>query len=124
MTLSLYLTSAWDICLDASGNLAVVSDPTTDNASSYRVAQDVACACRVIQGDLWWNTGAGIPYWQAVLGQPLNVNYYAGKLQNQALTVPGVVSASVVLTGFANRSLTGQVQTVGSNGGTQTSALA
>lgn len=95
----------WDICVDASGNLAVATDP-------YSITQDVASACRVFQGEEIFDTTQGLPYFQEILGDNppfmLLKNLYVGA----ALSVPGVASAQVFFSGLTNRGLTGQVQIV------------
>lgn len=99
----------WDLMLDASGNIAVASDP-------YSLAQDAASAIRLFQGELWFDTTQGVPYFQQILGQPLNLSLIKAKLAAAALTVPGVVSATVIITSFSGRTVTGQVQVSDSTG--------
>jgi hypothetical protein len=101
--------NTWDLCADLSGNIAVASPP-------YSTAQDIASACRLFLGELWYNTTAGIPYFGEILGQQPSLSYVQAQLQAAALTVPNVVTATVVLTGVVNRGLTGQVQFTTSNG--------
>lgn len=102
-------TQTWDLVLNAQGDIAVATEP-------YSYAQDAASAIRLFQGELWYDTSQGIPYWQQVLGKfpPISlVKYY---LQQAALTVPGIVSATVYITGFSQRSISGQVQVTDSSG--------
>ena len=101
--------SAWDLVLDASGNIAVATEP-------YAIAQDVACACRLFLGELWYDTSQGIPYFEQVLGHQLPLPALREMLVNAALTVTGVVSAQVVITSFKNRAITGQVQFIDTTG--------
>ena len=99
----------WDLVLDANGNIACCTEP-------YAIAQDVACACRLFLGELWYQTNKGIPYFQDILGHwpplPLVKKY----LENAAKTVPGVSSVQVTITGVSGRSLTGQVQFIDDTG--------
>ena len=53
---------AWDLVLDAAGNIAMASNP-------YATAQDVASAIKLFRGELFYDTAKGIPYWTEVLGQ-------------------------------------------------------
>ena len=96
-------TVAWDICLDTSGNIAVASNP-------YAMAQDAACAIRTWQGDVYYDTRAGIPYRDQILGQQIPLALVRSYLETEALTVPGVVQARAYFTRFEGRRLAGQVQ--------------
>jgi hypothetical protein len=110
---TIYLSpQTWDLCVDASGNIAMASDP-------YATAQDVASACSIWQGELWYDTQAGIPY-LSVLGQPVSLSYIKGQLVAAALTVDGVASAQVFISLIQNRKLTGQVQVTLESGETLT----
>lgn len=93
----------WDLCLDISGNIAVASD-------SYSVAQDVASACRVFQGEAWFDTTLGVPYFQQILGKLPPIGVIKTQLAAQAALVPGCNNPIVFITGFKNRMLTGQIQ--------------
>ena len=44
----LLVTDAWDICLDAAGNIALATPP-------YATAQSVANAIRLFQGELFFD---------------------------------------------------------------------
>ena len=104
MSDTLFLNPAtWDLCADLNGNIAVASTP-------YSTAQDIASACRLFLGELWYNTDAGVPYFENILGQQPSLSYIQAQLQAAALTVPNVATATVALTGVVNRGLTGQVQ--------------
>jgi hypothetical protein len=99
---------SWDLVKDASGNIAVATDP-------YSLAQDAASAIRTVLGEVWYNTKLGIA-WDKILGQPPNIALLKSKLQDAALTVPGVVSAVVFISSFADRNVSGQVQVTDANG--------
>jgi hypothetical protein len=106
-------TALWDLVTDASGNIAVASDP-------YAIAQSVASACRVFVGDQWYDTTAGIPYFQDVLGQNPSINWLKAQLVAAANAVPGCNNAIVYLSGLTpTRALTGQVQFTDNSGTTQ-----
>ena len=68
--------------------IAVCDDP-------YAIQQDVATACRLIKGELWYDTTKGIPYFDTILGHKPAASYLSAALSAAALTVPGVLSASV-----------------------------
>jgi len=120
----------WDYVVDAAGNWAVATGP-------YALAQDVASACRLIKGELWYDTSQGIPYLNLnggkggpnnnsnVLGQTPPISLLQEYLVQAALTVPGVVSAVAVIQSFsaATRQVVGQVQFTDSNGNTGTVAI-
>lgn len=96
-------TQVWDLVLDLFGNIAVASDP-------YSQAQDAASAIRLFEGELWYDTTQGVPYWASILGQAPPIALMKAKFVDAALTVPGVVTAQCFLSGMVNRQVTGQVQ--------------
>lgn len=95
--------SAWDLCLDAQGNMAMASDP-------YSIAQDAASAIRLFKGELWYDKTKGVPYFEKVLGQFPSVSFMKAKFIGAALSVPQVASAQCFLKDLIERRLTGQVQ--------------
>lgn len=100
---TLYLTPAWDLTNDAIGNIAMASAP-------YALAQDAASAIRTFEGEVYYDTTQGVPYWAQVLGQAPPLALVKAKLVAAALTVPDVAAAAVYFTSFQNRALNGQVQ--------------
>jgi hypothetical protein len=112
MTTTLYLDpSSWDLALDISGNIALASEP-------YSLAQDAAAACRTFLGECWYDTTVGVPYWAEILGHFPALTVVKASLVNAALTVQGVVSAQVFISGVASRQITGQIQVTDSTGTT------
>jgi len=103
--------TTWDLVLDSSGNTAVASEP-------YALAQDAASACKTFQGEVYYNTTLGIPYWASILGKNPPLSYVKQQYVNAALTVPDVVSAAFFVSSFNNRTLSGQVQVTNSAGQT------
>lgn len=101
----------WDWVVDAQGNVAVASDP-------YSQTQDVASACRLFQGEAYYDTSIGVPYFGQILGHEQPVQVVKSALSEAALTVPGVVAARVVLSELAGRTLRGQVQVTLADGTT------
>lgn len=93
----------WDLCLDAAGNWALASEP-------YSQAQDVASAVRVFQGEAYYDTTLGVPYFTDAFGreQPTQILY--ARARQAALTVPGVIDATAFLEVGADRLMTGQIQ--------------
>lgn len=118
--------AAWDLTLDASGNIALAMPP-------YALTQDVASACRTFLGEVYYDTGLGVPYLgntqnvqkpgTQLLGRTPALNILQGALAAAALTVPDVESASCVVSSFENRVASGQVQFTTADGQTQTVAL-
>lgn len=96
-------TASWDLVLDVQGNIAVASQP-------YSLAQDAASACKLFQGELYFDTTQGIPYFTQILGQLPPLALIKQRLVEAALTVPGVTAAKVFISGFSGRRLSGQVQ--------------
>jgi len=100
---------AWDLVLDASGNIAMASPP-------YAVAQDVASAIRLFLGELYYDTSKGIPYFTEVLGHLPPTSLLVGYIEQATLNVPGVVSAQCVITAFTDRAVTGTVEFIDEQG--------
>ncbi|KAK53993.1 hypothetical protein [Bordetella bronchiseptica] len=105
--------SAWDLVLDAAGNIAMASNP-------YAVAQDVASAIKLFRGELFYDTAKGIPYWTEVLGQLPPLSLVRERLRAAALTVPDVADAVPTITAFENRRLSGYVDVTLKDGATST----
>ncbi|MDR1311581.1 MAG: hypothetical protein LBK01_06900 [Burkholderiaceae bacterium] len=95
--------SAWDLVLDASGNIAVVTEP-------YAVAQDVACACRLFNNELWYDKNKGIPYDSEIVGHRPPVNLLIRHMESAARAVPLVAEAKVVISGDASRKVAGSIE--------------
>lgn len=108
--------SSWDCCLTVNGNIAVATEP-------YSQVQDVASACRLLEGEAWYDNQIGVPYFQQILGQFQPLQVLREKLNIEAATVPGVTSATAVLEAIVDRSLSGQVQITTEDGTTQTVTL-
>lgn len=105
-------TQIWDLCLDASANIAVASEP-------YAIAQDVASALKLFAGELWYDNTRGIPYFENVLGQYPPSGYLIAQFEAAALTVPGVVQAQCINLQLNNRQLTGSVEVIDLTGQAQ-----
>lgn len=103
----------WDLCADANGNIAMAAPP-------YALAQDVASAIKTFLGECWYDVLIGIPYFAQILGKTPPVGVFKAYMVAAALTVPGVVSATCVITAFQNGTVTGQVNFKDSNGKTGT----
>jgi hypothetical protein len=113
MTTTLLLDDVmWDLVIDASSNIAMASDP-------YATSQDVCSACRLFKGELWYDTTQGVPYFTGILGQQPTLGFLSAKYSAAAQTVPNVVSAKAVITGLANRGLTGSIEYTTSSGSAQ-----
>jgi len=96
-------TVAWDLVLDANGDIAKASDP-------YSLAQDAASAIRTYAGEVYFDTTVGVPYLTEILGFAPSLPLVKSELQKAAETVPDVKSAKVFIASNEGRSLTGQVQ--------------
>jgi hypothetical protein len=114
-TLLLDLTN-WDLVLDSLGNIALAAQP-------YSLAQDVASAVKVFKGEVWYDTTIGIPYFEQILGNTPPLPLFKEFMINQSLTVPDVVSASVVIKSINERALEGQIHFVDVNGNEQTISI-
>ena len=100
-----------DLVLDARGNIAVCTEP-------YAISQDVACACKLFAGELWYDQTQGVPYFSEILGHQPPLALVRQRLIEAAMTVTGVVSAQVVISTFSGRTITGQVQFLDATGAT------
>lgn len=102
--------TTWDLVADASGNIAVASEP-------YSAVQDVASAVRVFQGECWYDTSLGLPYLANILGRTQSAPVFRSDVEDAAKTVPLVVDAKCILTNIsANRKLSGQISITLSDG--------
>lgn len=98
-------TGTWDLVLDAGGNIAVASDP-------YSQAQDAASAIKLFEGELWYDTAQGVPYWQQILGHLPSVALMTARFAAEAQTVPGVSQARAFIGSYVDRTIAGQVQII------------
>lgn len=94
--------TAWDLVIDAAGNVAVAKNP-------YAAAQDIAAACRTFLGEVYYDTTLGVPYWQSILGQWPPIQLIQSDLEAQALTVPTVSVARCQITSLVDRAVTGTI---------------
>ncbi len=101
--------ATWDLTVNVDGNIAVASAP-------YSLSQDVASACRLFQGELYYDTTQGVPYWQGILGQLPPLQFIKNAYVTAALTVTGIVEAVCFITDITNRVMSGQVQTTDKSG--------
>jgi hypothetical protein len=99
----------WDLMVDASNNIAVAANP-------YALAQDAASAIKLFEGEQYYDTTQGVPYWAEILGKfgaPLSL--VKKRFVTAALTVPEVVGAQCFIQSFIHRELRGQVQVTDKN---------
>ncbi len=102
--------TTWDLCKDLSGNIAVATEP-------YAIAQDVASAVRLFEGELWYQTLKGVPYFDQILGHQPPLGLLKAAFTTAALTVPEVASVKVFVSGDSKtRELTGQIQITDTSG--------
>lgn len=116
MNTLLLVNNAWDVCLDAGGNIAMAAIP-------YARAQDVASALRLFAAELWYDTSKGIPYFEEILGRAPPASTFEQYMVRAALTVPGVVSAQCTIDSVEARRLVGQVTFTSVDGTTDTVQL-
>ena len=111
MSTLLLTQDTWDLCVDALGNIAVATVP-------YSYAQDVASACKLFLGELWYNTAKGVPYLEEILGKLPTEDALRQYLIEAALSVDGVVKVDVIVNSFDSRTISGNIQFVDINGNT------
>lgn len=102
-------TSLWDLFLDASGNIAVATEP-------YAIAQDVASAIKLFLGELYYDETKGLPYFDQILGEYPPASLVQAQVVAAALTVPDVVKARCVGLELSNRGLSGTVEVIDTTG--------
>lgn len=95
--------TTWDLTVDTAGNIAMASAP-------YALAQDAASAIRLFEGELYYDTTSGVPYYAEILGLSPPVSLMRAYFVRAALTVPGVVRAQAFITEWTDRVVRGQVQ--------------
>ncbi|KWO62549.1 hypothetical protein [Burkholderia territorii] len=105
--------TAWDLVLDANGNIACATEP-------YQIAQDAASAIKTFLNECWYDTTLGMPYWQEIFGQLPPASFVKSEIVKAALTVPNVASANVTSLTLNGRALSGEVDVTDVNGNTQT----
>lgn len=106
----------WDLSLNSDGNIALGTDP-------YSLAQDAASAIRTFQGEVWYSTDLGIPYWGQILGELPPLELMKAYFVAAALTVPGVVAARAFITNVQGREVTGSVLITDNQGVTSVAAF-
>lgn len=111
MTTLLLDLQSWDLCADASGNIAMASLP-------YAAAQDAASAIRFVRGEYWFDTTQGVPYFEQIMGKRPPLGIVRTLFTQAAKTMPDVVDAKVFFSSFVNRKLSGQVQVTDIDGNT------
>ena len=92
----------WDLCVDVNGNIAVCSEPYSDS-------QDSASSIRLFLGELYYDTTQGVDYWGQILGHFPSQALFNAKIQAAALSATNVVTATVSITAFKNRAISGNV---------------
>lgn len=101
--------AAWDLVLDAAGNIALAQP-------AYALAQDVASAVRLFKGELYYAPGKGIPYFEDVLGHMPPESLIKQHMVDAAEGVHGVTTARVILSALSDREVSGQVQFIDETG--------
>jgi hypothetical protein len=109
---TLQLSSSWDLQLDGSNNIDV-------QQGSAAIAQDVASAIQTYQGEVWFDTTQGIPYFAKVLDQSFSPSFFALLYNNAALTVPNVAAVQTAFNSLGpSRTLTGTIEVIDTTGKT------
>jgi hypothetical protein len=99
----------WDLVVDANSNIAVAAEP-------YALAQDAASYIKLFQGELWYDTTRGIPYFSQILGRLPPVGVMKTAYVSAAELVPDVITAQCFISSTANRIVQGQVQILDDTG--------
>lgn len=78
-------TATWDLTLDSSGNIAVLSSDW-----SALLAQRIKTRLQTFRGELYLDRSAGVPYFGEVLKKHPDVQRVRDLLLTQVVTIPGV----------------------------------
>jgi hypothetical protein len=92
----------WDLIVGPDGNYVTLT-------GDAQIVQDVCSAIRTFQGECWYDTTQGLPYFQSILNQRPASSFIRKQVLNAALTVPTVTGATVTMLQIVNRKLTGTV---------------
>lgn len=99
-----------DLAIDVQGNLRVATD-------GFALALAAACAIRTFQGEVYYDSTQGLPYFQSILGKNPPLEFVRARLASAALGAdPDIVASQVYFSSLTNRNLSGQVQTTDSTG--------
>lgn len=104
-------TQAWDLVLDINSNIALASEP-------YSLAQDAASAIKTFQGEVYYNTLLGVPYFGSILGKSPPITLLKAQFVAAAETVPDVTTATCFISAVLQRVVSGQVQITSTSGQT------
>lgn len=94
--------AAWDLSLDANGNIAVATAPDS-------VAQDMSSQCRQWQGEFVYNQSDGVPL-ATIVGETPSLALVKSDFAQAAGQVPGASNAVCFISAVTGRNLQGQVQ--------------
>lgn len=98
-----------DLMISASQNIAVASQP-------YSLAQDAASAIKLFEGEDYYDTTRGVPYWGQILGHWPTIRVMKENFVTAAKTVPGVTAAACFIESIEDRRPKGQVQITSASG--------
>jgi hypothetical protein len=135
MTMTTYISTlalspdsdGWDLTTAPTAASLSVLQPTLQNqdialnTQGLAVAQDVASAIKLFQGELYYDTTLGVPYFGQVFSQQYNAAIINSLMQQAALTVPNVVEAVASVSnldanGKPSRDIAGTVEILDVNG--------
>lgn len=117
MASTLYVNPlTWDLDIDVNGNIAVATGP-------YALAQDAAGAIKTFAGEVYYDKTLGIDHLKKILGHSPSIALLKALFEAAALTVPGIVSAAVVITSLTGRTVAGQVRVTDSTGATASASF-
>ena len=103
---------AFHIIVPKNSSLPIRKTATFTTAGDYQTGVQI----KLFEGELYYDTTKGVPYWAAILGQAPPTSYMKAKWVAAALTVPEVVAAQCFISSFVNREVRGQVQVTDQDG--------
>lgn len=79
-------TATWDICLDGSGNIAVLVDPYA------LLAQRIQCRLQTFMGECFLDRSVGVPYYEEILKKNPDLGRVRSLLASVIKSVDGVAT--------------------------------
>jgi hypothetical protein len=106
------------LALDSNWDLQIINGTLAIRTGAIAIAQDVACAVRTFQGEVWYNWAQGVPYYQQILGYRVSLQFMKSKFIANGMLTPGVGSIVAYLTGpdRVSRNVGGQLQIYSTTG--------
>lgn len=101
--------TTWDICADENRNLAIVQGPKA-------LIQRVACELKHFEGEGWYDSRQGLPYFISVLGVETTSPLVVSLIENHVTRINTIGSVIALLQITKDRRLTGDIRVTTQSG--------